>query len=481
MSPNLAARPIPRPNRDYAGSEYSLPSLGSGINNDDDAKGMDNSIADIRHTIGLVPNIHASGNSWTKYNWENPTGKDYDEEFVTHTYLGSFIGAWMNGIPDNVRASFDQGVEEHWKCDIDTITGHLLPPLSIPDAMADVSQLDLALEPRRLNWCSELFIQRRLTNPRSRNNNWRPAKNSHNVSSYVEYEAPPVVTKVVSSKVHEVGKVETPEYQRFVPRITCFLRPAEKFDMEAVQRIYNWEVEHGMQALDSQPLSVEEFEKILATAQQLGMPFIVAVRGSARGLGLTKGNLAYSPFRQVPFRDKSKRGEILGFGFLSVWQPGLAGSGIGSSRASAKMHVFVHQDYRRKKIGFSLLDMLLRAASDRFSSQSGYDFVDPDDSPVYKCARDSERQYFHIYSSFLVRHKLRADGNKKLQEEQKTYDKDLAWMKVLHEDMLNFTEMVRLEAVHRSPKSREGPVYWMDEVLFEHSGYFDPTQVTEGY
>jgi GNAT superfamily N-acetyltransferase len=460
--------------------------LGSGINNDVGAKNTDDKIADIRSSIGLVPNLHSSGNSWTRYNWANPTGKDYDEVLITPSYLGSFIGAWMKGIPDNVRTSFDQGAEEHWKCDINTATGHFLPPIASPDSMVNHSRIDPALESRRLNWCSELFIQRRNPNPQSRHNNSRPPKNDrrNNPCNRVRYKGPVILTaRSVKLEICEVPekKIKTPEYQRFVPRIPCFLRPAEKFDMEAVRCIYNWEVEHGMQALDFQPLSVDEFEKILGTAQQLGMPFIVAVRGSARDLGLTKGNLAYSPFRQMPFQDKDKRGEILGFGFLSVWQPGLAGSGIGSSRASAKMNVFVHHEYRRKKIGFSLLDMLLTAASDRFSSQSGYDFVDPDDSPVFKNSRDRERQYFRVYSSFRVKHQLRAGGNKKLEEEQKGYDNDLVWAKVLHEDMLNFTEIVRLEAVHRSPQGREGPVCWMDEVLFEHTCFFDPTQVKEGY
>ncbi len=125
--------------------------------------------------------------------------------------------------------------------------------------------------------------------------------------------------------------------------------------------------------------------------------------------------------------------------------------------------------------------MLLTTVSDRFSSQTGYDFVDPDNSMVFKKSPARQRQYFHIYLSFRVKTKQRANGNKKLEEEQKKFDDDLVWVKKLVEDQLNFTEMVRLEAVHRSPKSAEGPAYWMDELIFEHTCHFDPLAIKGEY
>jgi GNAT superfamily N-acetyltransferase len=218
------------------------------------------------------------------------------------------------------------------------------------------------------------------------------------------------------------------------------------------------------------------------------MPFIVAVRGSARKLGLTKGNLSYSTYRQRPTDESDprgqRRGEILGFAFLSVWEPGLGsgiGSGLGTSRATAKINVYVHPDYRKKKVGFSLLDMLLTTVSDRYSSQSGYDFVDPDNSPVYKGPGSHERQYYRLYFHYLVKHKQLAEGNKKLEQEQKTYDDDLVWIRKMLDEQLGFTELVRFEAVHRSAKCRDGPVYWLDQVVFEHACHFAPGLVKDDY
>jgi L-amino acid N-acyltransferase YncA len=469
---------MPRPNRDYAGSTYSLPSLGSGINvSDSGLNSTDKSATDIRNTIGLKPSIYKSGNTWTKYNWSNPYGRDEDEKLLTKSYLVPFIGAWMAGIPDKSPVSFHQDADGHWRRDIDTDTGRLLEPVSYPESMADPTPLDPQVDWRRQNWTSTLLRHRYTT--RRFGKNKRP-----NQRNCPDYEEPAIVDENLGEdlavKVEE-PVIERPQFHRFVPKIPSFLRPAEKCDMEAVRAIYNWEVENGVQALDSQPLSVEDFEKILAISQQLGMPFIVAVRGSARDLGLTRGNLSFSVFQQVPFYEQDKRGEVLGFAFLSVWQPGLRGNPTGSSRATAKANVFVHPDYRRKKIGFSLLDMLLTTVSDCFSSETAYDFIDPDNSQVFRKASDGKRQVFKVYLSYRIRHKLRTDGNKQLEDEQKTYDDDLVWVKKILEDGLNFSELVRYEAVHRSPKGREGPVCWFDEVVFEHTCAFDPNVVAADY
>ncbi len=507
LSPDLTAHRMPRPDRNYAGSTYSLPSLGSGINVSITGMGgrstADQSSVDIRNTIGLHPNIHQAGDSWTTYNWADPWGRDNNETLCSRNYLAAFITAWMKQITDTPQTSFDQGVPDHWRCDIDTLTGRLLQPICQPESMTDHSRIDQQLEWRRQNWTSALLMRRNMgprghgpghkgrLNPRGRGpygavSNFQEWPEMHHSSA--NFEGPAALDERMIVEVHE-PVIERPEYQHFVPRIPCYLRPAAKHDMEGICRIYNLEMERGLQALDTEPLTVEDFNNILTTAQQLGMPFVVAVSGSARELGLTKGNLAFSAFRQMPSHGPDSFGEILGFGFLSVWQPGLAGTGggpqkgaaNGTSRATARMNVFVHPDYRRRKIGFSLLDMLLTTVSDRFSSESGYDFIDATNSPVYKNSRDHKRQHFRLYISYLVKSKLRTDGNAELEKEQEAYDNDLVWIKKLLEDRLNFTELVRFENVHRTAKGRVEPVRWLDEVVFEHSCLFDPLIVKADY
>ncbi|KAK4123283.1 hypothetical protein N657DRAFT_455065 [Parathielavia appendiculata] len=446
---------MPRPNRDYTGSSHSLPTLVSSINISDSGlagggKGFTGP-RDIRNKVCVED-----------ANWD------------VH-WLSPFIRDWVAGIPDCPRTDFDQGVGEHWKRDIDTNTGHLLGIVAYPDSFVNHADIDSALEWRRQNWSSTLLVSRHNTN---RQGNHRFGKNCRgNTRNHRD----PVleIEEGMILEVHETP-IERPEYNRYVPRIPCFLRPAEKYDMEGSEIDLQLRRETGLQTLDSEALSAEVFEKILNTAQKCGMPFIVAARGSARELGLTKGNLSYSVFRQIPSTEKVRHGEILGFTFLSPWQPGLACSSNGSSRARAKIHVYVHPLYRRKNIGFSLLDMLLTTVSDRFSSQTGYDFIDPNDSSVYKNSATRERQYFRLYISYMVKHQNRTD-DEKLEAEQKTHENDLVWVKKLLKDQLNFTEVARYRAVHRSPKGRERGVHWLDEVVFEHTCRFDLRDIKEGY
>ncbi|GAB1320083.1 hypothetical protein MFIFM68171_10293 [Madurella fahalii] len=479
-SPDLITRRVPCPDRNYPGSPPpSLPS----INISDVALRVPDSTspkakleADIRNAIALQPRLRkTSDNKWYTLL------RDDDGTLAHPSYLEPFISAWMDGVSRNIRASLSCGNGvEHWKCDVDTNTGLLLPPIDYPDTIVDHSQVETELDWRRQNWTSTLLMRRRMDmrrNPRF-NSRFNSRPEPHIYTGKYEPQQDPLLTDPKWFVQVIEPKYEKPEFNYYVPRIPCFLRPAGKYDMEAVCLIYNQEVQFGLQTLDSRLLTVEDFERILSTTESLGMPFVVAVRGSAKDLGMTRGNIVYSPYRQIPTddsdRQNQRRGEILGFAFLSVWEPGLAGSGTGSSRATARINLFVHHEHRRKKIGFSLLDMLLTTVSDRFSSQSGYDFVDPDNNPVYKSPKHHERKYFRLYLSYMVRHKHLAGGNKNLEHVQKFYDDDLIWARKLLEDSFNFTEKVRLEAVHRTPKCRKGPACWLDAVVFEHTCQFDP-------
>jgi GNAT superfamily N-acetyltransferase len=215
------------------------------------------------------------------------------------------------------------------------------------------------------------------------------------------------------------------------------------------------------------------------------MPFLVAVRGSAREERSPKTtNASLSPFGQVPFYERDRRDEVLGFAFLSPWQSDLAGSGSGSSRTTARINIFIHPDYRRKKIGYSLLDMLLTSNSNRFVSETAYDFVDRDNSPMYRKPTDParERQYYRLYLSYFVKHKHpRLNGGAKLEDQQNESDQELAWVKKLLEDKFCFEEVARFEAAHRSSKCREGPVYWLDEVVFQHTCWYGLNDIKEDY
>ncbi|KAL2136579.1 hypothetical protein VTI74DRAFT_2884 [Chaetomium olivicolor] len=478
----LSRHRMPRPNPNYANSLPSLPSSASSWENIGDTgveiPGSDPGVpsTDIRNTIGLEHNIHRSDGIWRKYNWGNPWGRDDDDKFLDTSWYTVLTTAWMDQIPDAVVVKFEPDIGDHWKCDFDTATGAILPPISYPDTVYQ-PMVDKEMQWRRENWTSASLAERHHLGRPGRDRGRRRFRGYEDIQDLFEED----ITIKVETPVYE-----RPEYHPYAPRFPCHLRPAEKGDMSAVRDIYNHEVQRGVQALDTEPLSTEDFETILATCERLGMPFLVAVRGSAREKGFpTKGHFIRSTTKQYPFDnnpDAHPRGQIVGFAYLSVYQLGLAGSATGTSRASARMHLYVHPDCRRKNVGCSLMDMMLTAVSKCFVSEQAYDFVDAHDREAYHKAKHAKRQFYKLYLSFFVRHKAPTLGDRKLEEDQKGYDDDLVWVRNLLVERFGFDELGRFEAAHRSPKRGEGKeVVWLDEVVFEHKCGFDPRWECEGY
>ncbi|KAK3368230.1 hypothetical protein B0H63DRAFT_403924 [Podospora didyma] len=479
--PGLDGHGVPRRNPKFSGSTPSLPSVSDIAVSDTGVEGLGarspNEGSDIRNTIGPKHNIRSQDGKWVrKHNWDNPLGLEDDYVFNTMPFNDAFVTAWDNGVPHDISADFlDRDVREHWRCDVDTNTGYLIPPVEYPETLVDLGKLREELDWRRQNWTSALLIRRNTANTRG---NLRGRRYENFQLRHYQEPNEPEIFEI--NPVVEEPKIEI-VHNSLAPRVASYLRPAQKADMAAVTAIYNWEMKNGLQTLDSQPLSVEDFEKIFDDTQKLGMPFLVAVTGSAKDLkskhngAVTLSLYRHMPVDMVTLPSQDRNGKILGFAYLSVWQPGLAGSGVGSSRATASINLFVDPQFRKMKIGFSLMDKLLSTISRRFSSESAYDFVDPTRSPVYQGPKSHERQYFRLYLSYLVKHKY---ADHQLEEEQKTYDDDLKWVKKLLEEKFNFREKIRFEAVHRSAKAREGPLCWLDSVVFEHACQFGPADCT---
>jgi len=475
----LARLRVPRPNHNYSHSSPSLPSVSAfnlSPDDEDETKSSMSVVPDVRNTIGGAVNIHSDGQTWQKYNWGSATGRDDDHIFLSSSFVSVFINSWAEKIKCNANVRFlEVNTPAHWKSDVNTETGELLEPVDYPDTMVDLTRILPELQWRQMNWSAELLIRRKTHRQRKFGPTGGRAGERNNSDGEV-FPTP------LASEEEPVQVKEPDALNPFSPKIPCHLRPAEKRDMMAVANIYREEVLKSGQALDVDPLSDEDFARILTTCQKLAMPFIVAVAGSGRDLILPKGaHTELSPFPQaIPTaQDLQKKGKILGFAYLSVWKLGLAGAGNGTGRVSADATLCVDHEHRRSKIGFSLLDKILTTVSRRHSSLSAYDFVDPANSPVFKDPTKHSRKYFKIFVTYLVRHKHRTDDNRQLEAEQKDYDLPLVWVKKLLEDEFVFDEKVRFEAVHLTKKRDNVPAYWMDAVVFEHMCYFDPRFTTD--
>lgn len=441
---------LPARRFDYSGSQRSPLSVSDFHLSDDpeEVKEASSKMShDIRNEIGVEVPMH-------RFNDEMGRPKirfghfyervNYDEGLHTEEYNRDLVEAWIQNITVSAKASF-KSRRDHFNCDINPETGYFLAPLSHPETRASEAQ-DPELFWRQMNWSSEILRRRKLTHPRG--------------DRFNRGEVPPWGRQPPS------GQLNVNIADLNVPQVPCHLRPAEAPDMEAVASIYNSE---AIQKLDSAPLEASDFEKILTDTHGHEYPFIVAVSGSARMDALKDGiRFESSQSQQNVLPPGFKEGEVLGFAYLSVWKPGLAGSYAGTSRATVEAHVYVHTSWRRKKIGSALLDRLLWSVSLNAKSKDMCDFWDPSRKPAYAAPCQHERYTLKIYLQYLVRTKFSINDG--VWEAQENQSGDIAWVKNLLETNFGFKEKVRFEAAYRSPKVEGGGAnHWLDAVVFEHT------------
>jgi len=507
---------VPRRNINYPGSDRSnLPDVSihgsqrGGTPDPDDLPGPDvrNEIAP-KHTIDSYVDEYGIEH-WNLACWDYCAREVWEMEkpHNKRLYLHGFVNSWMENVPDLPVVSLGQDApRDHYMCAIDPQTGTFLPPIEHPVTISrhhELDQKDTELCWRHLYMTSELVIYREMklrkrreirTQGRQANNYYKgrrgfdakpitgvnlPRDYDPDNETHVSLPFRPVEQKADEQQVVE-PEPEKVEYKTYQPKVPCFLRPAKLGDMQAICDIYNWEVEHGIQAFDTQPVSVKVFENIFSTSRENELPFIVAVHGSARDNRYRKGNVDLSTWPQPASTPESKKldGKVLGFAYLSVLEPGLGGSMSGSGCAATRAYVFVHPDFRRKKIGFSLVDRLLICVSLTHIPQKAHDFIDLQNSRCYRGACQQHglpRQIYKIQLHYHVRHKHITVGDEELEKKQASYDDELVSIRKVLDEKLFFDEAFRFEAVHCLPGRGEGgKTMWVDSVVFEHPCVRDP-------
>lgn len=467
-SPDLTTYRAPRPNPKYSGSSPSLPSVSSmnisetGIEKPGIAEDARSSGKDIRNEIAPKHTLQDYGQKWVKSNWANEG--DHDEVLFSPAFVQHFVVSWVSDVPNNIRAEFlQQNIPGHWDCDVDTDTGLLMQPVSYPSAMVDLSQLDQATAWRQQNWTSSLLIRREnMRLDRVKNQRLGPPR------GWTETTVGPATSGNVI-KPDAVVKVYEPEPNPHAPRVPCHMRPARKEDMESVRAIYNMEVEHGLQAGDTSPLSLEDFHNIFSTTQELKMPFVVVISGPYQGTAEDNG-AQHAKRRNQP-RQKSS-GQVIAFGYLSVWEPGLAGGMKGRSRMTARVNIYVHRGYQAKKLGHACLDKLLSTVSNRHAAKvaSGCEFVNASDDPVYKYPRHHERKYYSVYLYHYVKTKTPANNNTSFVGADSDGGNAEEGLKVMEKYLsgCRFENVARFRACHRTRPDRTPCPLWLDAVVFEH-------------
>ena len=243
-----------------------------------------------------------------------------------------------------------------------------------------------------------------------------------------------------------------PEPHPFAPLIDIYLRPADDNDAQEIAEIYNHYVDHSIIPEDQTKVTAAQIKYMIELARQDKIPFIVAVKGNLPNL--QESSLNRSKKVILPQYEK-----ILGFSLCESANYGFGGQRTGRSRYTAKLHLYVHYQYTRKRVGRSLLDRLIQTMSACYRAQDGYAWLNTNDDQHYNQGLGG--RWHQVLFEYPVLH---------------DDDPTFKWMKEFLVKFY-FKDEARLIAVGRS-SINQGPAKWLDTVYFQSevspAGEFDP-------
>lgn len=316
--------------------------------------------ADIRNEIAPKHKLENVGGIIRKDPWMDEGDDDFI--FRTRRFYEAFIVDWSSKICNDARPTFleDGSNKLHWLCDVDTETGRLRGPIEQPPTFVDMEE-EMRSKPsmrdHRRNWNSEYLITRE---NKARN---KKARRLHHAR---------ILTRCETADPSHPPTPATPATPP--PRkveVNCVLRPATPSDLPGIVDIYNWEIKRGIRAWDTELVGEEDFRRVGRSCREAKLPFIVAVY---HPIDLNDPNNWPSEAMWEEFKAwtastvdgapqfKKREPTVIGFGFMQPYDRGY-GRGKHVGRTTVQMSVFVHHEYRRKRVGTAIMDRLLTHVS----------------------------------------------------------------------------------------------------------------------
>lgn len=182
-------------------------------------------------------------------------------------------------------------------------------------------------------------------------------------------------------------------------QIPCHLRPATELDIEAITDIYNHEIAEGYNVMDTNPLEEEDFYKMYNRCVTEKIPFIVAVKG-------WHGEI------EEPHQT------VVGFSLVTAVSLGITGSYETLSSPGGKLLVIVKPEYRRKKIGTALIDILMTNCTGWYISKSGYQFVNFTHDWISAEFGTNPRKWWYLDMEVMIRSGEKEEITRKGEEFQ---------------------------------------------------------------
>ncbi|RYP60981.1 hypothetical protein DL771_010294 [Monosporascus sp. 5C6A] len=369
---------------------------------------------------------------WTEQDWNEtrrPKPKKPWEEDSIHSgmdiiisgALKRFVEWWVDAIPD-IKADFlERDVPGHQHRDVDTNTGTLIEPVEYADTFRPPgsvrAQFDLTPQQYINSVLHELQVRAdRIAQKKSKRET--------------------AAIKAARQRVIEED-VNPDEVQ-----VDCHIRPATEKDMEGVAAIYNREVNNSYKVVDTQPVTVAKFHELLRGCKAQSQPFVVAVA-------------------DWHFADmENSENSIIGFCLVDALERGISGSYNTSTKPCGKIIVVVHPDWRRKKLGTALIDVIMSSCSTRYTSRQGYQWVNTPDDEVHVRPSYNKRRWHTLQIEVLVK-SGKSKGDVQRGEEYR-------WIFEFLEAKFALLLTKHDEKLYYHPSQALGLNHWLDRLTFEH-------------
>ncbi|ROV99068.1 hypothetical protein VMCG_06674 [Cytospora schulzeri] len=515
-----------RPKHSEDLESQSLPSTAASVifSDDDDSHFPDHSQdgrtarskdvrANIADELDIVPKDNSNGwvnkNAWKDYPSSPSSNQNADERSFGTFAKGwryTYCEDWIASLPDSpppVATIIQEQIDQNWRCDVDTKDGFLMSPVEYPST--EINRDDPSSDPeweRRFRGTASmrsivdflkmqklalkhdeqekeynarnppryLMHQKQDPSPEPQSS---PAPNSKPVTGPSEAVQQSGQNNVTSTQVPNapVQQAVQGDIDGDYLKIPCHLRPVEPTDVPQILDIYNWEVMNGYQALDTEPLCLQDIQRLFKECQSAKTPFIVAVQGTSSESASRQETHAQSrgPYKQSrptgPYQNareaQPRSDKILGFGFISCPMPGLAGSVHSNvGRFIGRVHFYVEHASRRNGIGRALLHRLTRCCSKFCISVDWYQWYDPVGSAVFDEPDFNPRNYSRLYIE------TSSSGEK---------DPDNGW----YEKFLDGMGYLFMSTLDKTRKVRYGPDgQWRDTIVWQHDCR-DPKYIRE--
>ncbi|KAI6780124.1 uncharacterized protein J7T54_000030 [Emericellopsis cladophorae] len=333
-----------------------------------------------------------------------------------------FVHAWLHAIrvskhPDPTVKFSDPETQYQ---PIDTESGELLQQCEYPSTVPSPDlDGDAEMQWKRLNMTSALHIRRELE-----------------VKRRVDYQNRQREIDEEWARLEAEG-TPTPEW----PVSDYPIRPAAIGDTAQIAEIMTMEsqAEKAPQIIASAPITAEDVRYIFEESIRNYRPFVVAFQEDVllhlhnwpKGGG--KAHEEYVKFRAAQPCEAEK---VVGFAFVDEARVGFLKTPCPASRHSGQIRVVVHPEYRRQKIGQSLLDCVLTRVITGYQGQIDYKWQCEDERSIYSRMRNfNVRDYAHLFVEVLVHRCEVANGACKSELLER-----LDFEKVAHLDMVVRTD-----------------------------------------